>query len=112
MKVEMGNRAGSHQQANVIIEHGPSKAIDTRLRNQNRQPVDKIFTIAIGSEYFPPFDSPDDYMVQRPWRIYSCFSWHGCRLSHGIGYVKLKFYSKIENPPFLGCNLLKLRGGD
>jgi serine/threonine-protein kinase HipA len=103
-----GNRAGSQQQVNVIIEHGPSKAIDTRLWNQNRQPVYKVFTIVIGSEYIPQFDSPNDYMVQRPWRIYSCFSWHGCRLSHGIEYVKHK---NIDVPSFMAETKYEAEGG-
>ncbi len=30
----------------------------------------------------------------------------------GVEIVKLKFYSKIENLPFLGCNLLKLQRRD
>jgi hypothetical protein len=51
----------------VVVEHCPSKTIDTRLGNQNRQTVQKVFPIIIEAEYFSPFDSPDDNMMQRPW---------------------------------------------
>ena len=51
----------------VVVEHCPSKTIDTRLGNQNRQTVQKVFPIIIEAEYFSQFDSPDDNMMQRPW---------------------------------------------
>ncbi len=68
-----GGSAGSQQQVHVIIEYCPGKAIDACLWKQKRQTVYKIFSVIIASEYLPPFDSQDNDMLQRPWRIYSCF---------------------------------------
>lgn len=74
----------------MIIEHSPGKTIDISGRDQHRQALQKINPIVIGSEYLPPFDSPDDHMVQRPWCIDSRFAWHDLWLSDEFGYVKYK----------------------
>jgi hypothetical protein len=72
----------------VVFEKTPGETIGFGFGDQFRKPVHEIHPIIVGPEYFPPFDPPDDHMMQRPRRVYSRFPWHYYPLPHLIFPVK------------------------
>jgi len=55
----------------VIAKQCPCVAGSGTPNQQFVQALNKIIAIAIVSKDHPPFDPPDDYMMQGPWSIYS-----------------------------------------
>jgi hypothetical protein len=55
----------------MIAKQGPCVAGSGTSNQQFAKALKKSIAIAVVSKDGFPFDSSDDYMVQRPWSIYS-----------------------------------------
>lgn len=50
----------------MVGQKRPGKTIGLRIGNQLRQPLNKFSPVVIGTKNPPPFNAPDDHVLQRP----------------------------------------------
>jgi hypothetical protein len=73
----------------VVRHEGPGIYNEVPIDTQIRQPVQEIFPVLIGTEYFGLLDAPSHDMMQRSRRIQSWLSRHIGTLDPFALFVKL-----------------------
>jgi hypothetical protein len=71
-----GNQAGPEEKVGMVGQKGPSITGRPSLFQELSQASEKIFSIQVAPENVPALHAPDDDMVQNPWSIKTCGSWH------------------------------------